>query len=144
MASKLELWAENLVQAVIDGEVGINDAIEQFDTKLEVYDRVKAQRDRLTSARRSLLGVGSRTTSSGGSRVTQDEVAKVMRDNPEMVGYSVSDLVTLISGSTEGQVRGHLNRGKGERFLKRTSDNRWFLRDPESDINDEDDLPEED
>lgn len=141
MASKLERWAEELVQSVIDGEVGINDAIEQFDQKLEVYDRVKAQRDRLTAARRSLLGVGSRTTSGGGARVTQDEVAaKLQEASPG--GLSVASLVTAISGSTDGQIRGHLNRGKDERFLK-SMNGVWFLRDPENGIDTVEDLPEE-
>lgn len=138
MASKLLRWAEELVEQVLEGEVGLNDAIEQMDRKLEVYDEVKKQRDRLTAARRSLLGVGSRTTSSGGSRVTQDEVAAAVLKEPE--GVTVAELVALISGATDGQIRGHLNRGKDERFLKR-GDGRWFLRDPESGIDTESDLP---
>lgn len=138
--NKLERWAIDLVEKVAEGEIPINDAIEQMDTRLEVFDRVKTQRDRLTAARRSLLGVGSRTTSGGGSRVTQDEVAKVVSEHE---GITVAGLVTAISGSTDGQIRGHLNRGKGERFLKRASDGTWFMRDPENGIDDEDDLPED-
>lgn len=142
MSSKLEKWAEGLVESVMEGEVGLNDAIEQMDKKLEVYDRVKAKRDRLTSARRALLGVGSRTTSSGGSRVTQDEVAAKLLEEP--AGVTVAELVNLISGSTDGQIRGHLNRGKNDgRFLKH-ADGRWFKRDPENGINDEGDLPDDD
>lgn len=140
MASKLVRWAEELVENVLEGEVGLNDAIDQMDKKLEVYDEVKKQRDRLTAARRSLMGVGSRTTSSGGSRVTQDEVAKAMSSQD---GVTVADLVAVISGATDGQIRGHLNRGKGVRFLKR-ADGAWFLRDPENGINDEGDLPDDD
>lgn len=144
MASKLEKWANDLVEKVQNGEVPINDAIDQMDARLEVYDRVKETRNRLTSARRALLGVGSRTTSSGGSRVTQDEVAKVMStDHFKEFGITVAELVTHLSGSNESQIRGHLNRGKDERFLKR-SDGRWFLRDPEAGVNDEADLPEVD
>jgi hypothetical protein len=143
MASKLQRWAEELVESVLEGDVGLNDAIAQMDEKLKVYDEVKKQRDRLTAARRSLLGVGSRTTSAGGNRVTQDEVAQVMRKE-ENAGLSVAQLVTMISGSTDGQIRGHLNRGKNEgRFLKR-SDGLWFIRDPENGINTEEDLPEDD
>jgi hypothetical protein len=141
MASKLLKWAEDLVEQVLNGEVGLNDAIDQMDRKLEVYDEVKKQRDRLTAARRSLMGVGSRTTSSGGSRVTQDEVAKALSSEGED-GATVALLVTKLSGSTDAQIRGHLNRGKGERFLKR-SDGTWFLRDPENGIDTEEDLPEE-
>jgi hypothetical protein len=142
MASKLQRWAEELVESVLEGDVGLNDAIAQMDEKLKVYDEVKKQRDRLTAARRSLLGVGSRTTSAGGNRVTQDEVAQKMREVEG--GMSVAELVTTISGSTDGQIRGHLNRGKNEgRFLKR-SDGKWFIRDPEAGINTEEDLPEDD
>jgi hypothetical protein len=143
MASKLLKWAEDLVEQVLEGEVGLNDAIEQFDRKLEVYDEVKKQRDRLTSARRALMGVGSRTTSSGGSRVTQDEVAKTMSEGTD-AGWTVAELVGSISGATDGQIRGHLNRGKDVRFLKRESDGRWFIRDPEAGINSAEDLPDED
>jgi hypothetical protein len=57
-------------------------------------------------------------------------------------GATVALLVTKLSGSTDAQIRGHLNRGKGERFLKR-SDGTWFLRDPENGIDTEEDLPEE-
>lgn len=147
MASKLEKYAEDLVERALEGEVSLNEAIEDLDTRLEVYDRVKVFRDRLVSARRALMGVGSRTTANAGNRVTQDEVAKAMsmqNAGEGDGGFSVAELVAMIPGSTDGQIRGHLNRGAGERFLKRPSDNRWFLRDPENGINTVDDLPEED
>lgn len=139
--TKLERWANDLVEKVQNGEVPINDAIEQMDARLEVYDRVKETRNRLTSARRALLGVGSRTTSGGGTRITQDEVTKFMSVQAK-AGLTVGQIVAGLSGATEGQIRAMLNRGKGERFLKRASDNAWFLRDPEEGIDDEDDLPE--
>ena len=139
--TKLEQWADDLLEKVQEGEVGLNEAIEQMDKRLEPYERVKETRNRLTAARRALMGVGSRTTSAGGNRVTQDEVAAKLLEEPD--GATVGELVKLISGSTEGQIRGHLNRGKDERFLKRVSDNRWFMRDPEAGINTAADLPEE-
>lgn len=140
MATKMQAWADRLVEQVLEGEVSLNDAIEQMDKRLEIYDYVKQKRDRLLSARRSLLGVGSRTTSSGGNSLTQDEVAKKLSEYSS--GATVSELAEELS-STEGSVRGHLNRGATERFLKR-SDGKWFLRDPENGINTTADLEEDD
>jgi hypothetical protein len=138
--SKLELHAEQLVERVMNGEVGLNDAIEDLNRRLEVFDRVKEHRDKLLSARRALLGVGSRTTSSGGSRITQDEVAQYVGANAGEDGLSVADIASGLSTS-EAVVRGHLSRGK-DRFTK--IDNHWFVRDPEKDTEVEDDEGDED
>lgn len=144
MASKLEKYAEELVDKALEGEMSLNEAIDELNKRLEVFDRVKVYRDRLVAARRALMGVGGRTTSgTNGNRLTSDEVAKAMSDTfPE--GATVSMITAAIPGSNEAQVRGHLNRGRGERFLKRESDNHWFLRDSEEGINDEEDLPDGD
>jgi len=138
--SKLLQYAEELVERALEGDVSLTDAIEDLNKRLEVYDEVKKYRDRLMAARRALMGTGNRMTGEGGTKITQDEVVQVFDEE----GLSVAEIVALIPGSTDAQIRGHLNRGAGERFLKRASDNRWFLRDPKNGINDVDDLPEED
>jgi hypothetical protein len=137
MATKLETWADNIVEQVLEGEMSLNEGIEKFDERMKGYEVLKTRRDRLLSARRSLLGVGSRTTSSGGRSLTQDEVAKAMGEQDG--GMSVAQIATK-TGGTEGAVRGHLNRARRERFLKQESTGLWFLRDPENDLNTEDDL----
>lgn len=143
MASKLEKYAEELVAKVLEGEVSLNDGIDDLNSRLEVYDRVKVHRDRLVAARRQLLGTGSRLTGgAGGNRLSSDEVAKVLQGMED--GGTVAMITAAIPGANEGQVRGHLNRGNGERFLKRRSDNHWFMRDPEEGIDTEEDLPDGD
>jgi len=131
--TKLEAFAEDIISEQVEA---LDKRIEELNKRLEVYDRVKVERDKLLMARRALLGVGSKMTNSGGTRITQDEVAQRIPDE----GVSVNELVAMIPGSSDAQIRGHLNRGLGERFLKR-SDGKWFRRDPEVGINDERDLP---
>lgn len=138
--SKLETYAEDLVERVLEGDVSINEAIEDLEKRLEVYERVKVNLNKLLSARRAMMGVGPRMTNSGGgARISQDEVVRAMSDE----GMSIAELVEAVPGANDGQIRGHLNRGKGERFLKR-ADNKWFLRDPEKGIDTVNDLPQED
>ena len=139
--TKLEAFADDLIETQLSQ---IDDALEDLNKKLEVFDRIKVKRDQLQAARRALLGVGSRTTANAGSRITQDEVIAAMKAaDPDSEGISVSELMGAVPGSSDAQLRGHLNRGLNERFLKRASDNKWFLRDPEAGINTVDDLPEE-
>lgn len=138
--SKLELHAEQLVEKVMAGEVGLNEAIEDLDRRLEVYDRVKAHRDRLLAARRALLGVGSRTTANAGNRTTQDEVAHYVGENAGDDGLTVAEIATGLS-TNEAVVRGHLSRGK-DRFVK--IDNHWFLRASEAQQEEEGDEEDDD
>jgi hypothetical protein len=137
--TRLEAFADELVQ---DQLANIDEALEDLNKKLEVFDRIRVKRDQLMSARRALLGVGNRQTGSGGTKITQDEVAQAMNGNGD--GMTTQEIVSACPGSTDAIIRGHLSRGKGERFLKRESDGKWFLRDPENGINEADDLPEED
>lgn len=133
--SKLELYAEQLVEKVMNGEVGLNEAIEDLNKRLEAFDAVKQHRDRLLSARRALLGVGSRTTSGGGSRITSDEVAVYVREHAGEDGLTTGEIAQGLS-TTDAVIRGHLSRNK-DRFTK--VDNHWFLRDPEQDNKSEED-----
>lgn len=112
---KLETWADSIVEQVLEGDLPINEGIEKLQAKMEGYEVLRSRRDRLTSARRALLGAGSKLTAGGGNRVTQEEVyqalAKFGAD-----GATVAQLVEAVAGSNDGQIRGHLNRGKGGRF----------------------------
>jgi hypothetical protein len=125
-ATKLEKYAEDLVDRVADGEVGINDAIEDLNKRLEVFDRVKVHRDRLLAARRALLGVGSRTTSAGGSRTTSDEVAQWLEAN----GPASYQEMAGALGTTDAVIRGHMSRNK-DRFEK-NGDGKWHVIDHEA------------
>lgn len=112
--SKLETWADSIVEQVLEGELPINEGIEKLQAKMEGYEILRARRDRLTAARRAMLGSGSRLVSRGGNRVTQEEVYQALSQFEE--GATVAQLVDAIAGSNDGQIRGHLNRGKGGRF----------------------------
>lgn len=136
--TKLEAFAEEVIAEQVES---LDERIEELNKRLEVYDRVKLERDKLMMARRALLGVGSKTTNSGGSRIQQAEVVRALEASNGS-GMHVADIVAAIPGSNDAQIRGHLNRGNGERFLKR-GDNKWFLRDPEVGVNSVEDLPDE-
>lgn len=113
----------------------IAEQLEAIDEKIREIDNsriVKAaealldQKMKLQSARRSLLGAGSKTGGNAGARVTQAEVVARMEIGEE---YTVEALAAEM-GHTPEVIRGHLNRGKGERFTK-NHDGSWSLRDPE-------------
>lgn len=92
-------------------------------------------RDRLQASRRAMLN--DRSVASGGGRGTsQAEVVNAMRDI-DVTGISVFDLAQRV-GASEAVIRGHLNRGKDERFTKH-SDGKWTLREPENDEEEDDD-----
>lgn len=138
MATKLERYAEELVDEVLEGNVGIQDAIDQLNAKLEVYDRVKVQRDRLLAARRALLGSGNKVTGEGGSRTTSDEVAQWLAANGPATNAEMAQALS----TTEAVIRGHMNRGK-DRFEK-TADGKWQTVDAERAADTDDDEGDED
>lgn len=134
----LEEYAERLVDKVADGEVGLNDAIEDLNNRLEVFDRVKVFRDRLLASRRALLGVGSRTTAGPGMRTTSDEVAKWLSDNQPATYQEMAAGL----GATEAVIRGHMSRNK-DRFEK-NDEGTWQVIDHEADDEDDDEEDEDD
>lgn len=127
----------------------IEELIEELDEKIEAINSHKVvraaealiqKRDRMMAARRALLGAGNKMTGgAGGSRVTQAEVVAWFERNEG--AHTVETIAGDMSHSPE-VVRGHLNRGKGERFIK-LDDNRWILRDPKNGINTADDWEDE-
>jgi len=137
--TKLEAFVEQNVQDALDI---IDEKLAEVNKKLEVFDRVKEERDKLQAARRALLGVGNKMTGSGGSRITADEVAKWMEDNANghTDGFTPAEMAKGLS-TTDAVVRGHMARGAGERFLK--INNKWKLNDPEADAEGEDSDEEE-
>jgi hypothetical protein len=127
MASKLEKYAEEVVEKVLDGDISIEEGIQDLTKRLEPYTQVKQQLDRLMAARRALLGAGNKLTGSPGTRVTQEEVVSFMGDDE----WEVVELATAMS-HPETTVRSHLNRGKGDKFVK-LDDGKWKVNDPEED-----------
>jgi hypothetical protein len=111
--------------------------LEDIHEQIAAIDRSKtvqaaqallAKKARLQAAERALLGAGSKTTGGdGGGRITQAQVVANME-----VGtvYTVEQLAEKM-GTTDIVVRGHLNRGRGERFIS-IDRGHWGLRDPEA------------
>lgn len=92
-------------------------------------------RDRLQASRRAMLN--DRSVASGGGRGTsQAEVVNAMRAPNNGEGMSVFDIAQAV-GASEAVIRGHLNRGKDERFRK-LADGKWELHEPENEPEDDD------
>lgn len=111
----------------------IEQELEGINKRLRNYDPLIAQRDKLMAARRALLAERA-VTQGGGKGVSQAEVVTVLKDGPETVAAIAKKLST-----TEAVVRGHLNRGKDERFKVELDGGvkMWSLREPEEDDDDE-------
>lgn len=133
--TKLEQFAEAIVEQQLNQ---LDEQLDILNKKMEVFDRVKVERDKLMAARRALLGVGSRTSANAGNRTTSDEVAQSMELH---VGYTTQELASRLS-TTDAVIRGHLSRGNNERWFK--FGNLWYKRDPEEGVNDATDLKPED
>lgn len=129
-SSKVEDFISEQLEA-IDGQIQAIDGSKVVRAAQALLD----QKAKLMAARRSLLGAGPKLTGGGGgTRVTQGEVVAWFEANEGE--HSVEDIASAMGHSPE-VVRGHLNRGKGERFQK--NNNLWSLRDPENDPEEDDD-----
>jgi hypothetical protein len=125
------------ISTFIEGELErIDEAIQAIDSHkvVRAAEKLLAQKNQLQAARRALLGAGSTTGSNGGSRVTQQEVIKWFEANE---GWHKVPNIAAAMGHGEAVIRGHLNRGKDERFEK-NGNAEWRLRDPERNEEDED------
>lgn len=123
--------------------------IEDIDDQIQAIDNHKVVRQaekllekkrRLQGARRALLGAGPKMTggSGGGNRVTQAEVVEFMRKEGYIGDHTIkATLLAEQMGHDESVLRGHLNRGRDERFTQH-EDKSWSLRDPKSEEQDED------
>jgi hypothetical protein len=112
----------------------INKRLRAIDKKLEPFQGLIEQKRRLEGSRRVLLAERAATANGGGKGLSQEEVVQWMTQNRGTV-HTVYQIAQGLS-TTESVVRGHLNRGKDERFEK--DNNQWELRDPENDDDDED------
>lgn len=115
---------------------GIEEELEAVNKRLRNYDPLIQQRDRLTAARRALLAERA-VTQGGGKGISQAEVINALKD---LGDATVSELATKLS-ATEAVVRGHLNRGKDERFKVELDGGvkKWSLREPEEDDDEDED-----
>ncbi len=129
---------DDTAQEYLDGVLtGIDKRLKLIDKKLEPFNKLIQTKQKLEGARRAILAERS-VTQGGGKGLTQAEVVNAMQGEGPMSVYEIAQKLS----ANEATVRGHLNRGKDERFQKGV-DNKWELRDPESedegDDEDEDD-----
>lgn len=135
--------------ATMDDKVDdfISTMLEEVDAKIQEIDNSKVMRSaakliekktKLMATRRALLGGNAMTGGSSGTRITQADVVGAIQNGN---GYSVAAMAEALH-TNEAVVRGHLNRGKDERFLKKG--NLWFLRDPEAGVNTVEDIEDDD
>jgi hypothetical protein len=118
---------------------GLEALLEEIDQQIAKIDNHKvvraaekllAKKQRLMAARRALLGTGSKLTGgSNNGRTTQAEVVEFMQRQDPGTRFGVDEIAQGLSVTPE-VVRGHLNRGNGERFLT-PERGVWVLRDPE-------------
>jgi CHASE3 domain sensor protein len=116
---------------------GIDQRIQRINKKLAPFDELIEKRNKLQAARRALLSERA-PTAGGGRGTTQEEVVDALR---KLGSATVHQLAQQL-GATEGAVRGHLNRGKDERFTRKEN-MEWVLREPEKDEPEDDDEDED-
>lgn len=123
----------------------IEKSLEEIDEQITKIDNSKVmkaaaklieKKNILMATRRALMG-GNKMTGGSSPRITQADVVKFMEGAED--GHTPAEIAEALH-TTESVARGHLNRGNGERFLKK--DNRWWLRDPEAGVNSADDIEE--
>lgn len=141
--SKIEQGVEDFISEQLES---IDEKIQEIDNSAVVRaaEKLLQKKQILMATRRALLGGNSMTGGSSGTRITQQDVVRQFTDtkttNGEPVSFSVSAIAELLH-TTEAVVRGHLNRGKDERFIKKG--NLWYLRDPEAGVNSAADIEDE-
>lgn len=126
-----------LADKIIEEQVEvIDDQLDRINAMLRPYEELKERANRLQAARRALLG-GNRLTGAGGTRLRKEDIIEFLKDNP---GSSPSQIAEKF-GVASPTVSSALYRGKTDgRYLSK--DGRWYLRDPKSGLDTEDDLPD--
>lgn len=142
MASKTEEVIESFVSEMLES---IDEQIKSIDNSkvVQAAEKLLAKKTTLMAARRALLGGNSMTGGSSGTRITREDVVGAMQSQEKALGITAFLPMSLAETlhTTEAVIRGHLNRGKNERFLQLNK--YWYLRDPEKGIDTIADLVED-
>jgi hypothetical protein len=96
----------------------IDERLKSLDEQIAAHEELLAERDRLRSARATLLGEGPP------DRVSQDQIAAFLAEHP---GSRPGEIAQAL-GVTPGRVSAHLYRAKHTRFVSRGDG--WHLREP--------------
>jgi hypothetical protein len=94
----------------------IDERLKSLDEQIAAHEELLAERDRLRSARATLLGEGPP------DRVSQDQIAAYLAEHP---GSRPGEIAQAL-GVTPGRVSAHLYRAKHTRFVSRGDG--WHLR----------------
>jgi hypothetical protein len=124
--------ANKIKQRQVDA---IDSELADINKTLRKYEPLFELKKQLESARRALLSERA-PTAGGGRGLTQEEIVNALGDDK----MTVHEVATKLSAS-EGSVRAHFNRGVGERFSQESDNGKvlWFVRDPETQDDEEDD-----
>lgn len=129
---------DQIADEILEAQVAELDvALEGIEKRLGKYQRLIDTKTKLLSARRALLGTGSRTTGNAGTRLTVDDVIHFVKENP---GCSPGEIAQKF-GVAQTTVSSHIYRNKA-RFL--TKDNRYWARDPEAGLDKVEDIEDDD
>lgn len=102
---------------------GIEDELSRVERQLAGYEELLAERRRLLAARAALNGErGARIGASGNRRISQDEVAAYLAENPDSWPAQIAEALEV----PVTNISGHLHRGKDTRFFRGGSG--WSLR----------------
>lgn len=131
MAEKFSI--EDLIADQVES---IDEAIAQIDKRLAPYEKLAQKRLQLLSAKRALLGTGPRMTGGTTTRVTLDDILRLIKEKGGLLPSQVAQEM----GVTQATISSHLYRNK-DRFVK-AHDGRYYARDPKAGINTADDIEE--
>ena len=129
----LDKIAEDLLNESI---AEIDAGLEEIEKRLTRYQKLIDTKTKLLSARRALLGTGSRTTGNAGTRLTGDDLQARLKEKP---GSTASQLAEFF-GVPLTTVSSHIYRNK-DRYIKK-GDGYW-ARDPEAGLDTADDIEED-
>jgi hypothetical protein len=105
----------------------IEAGIERIEAELAGAAPLALERDRLLRARATLLGEPPPPPLRAARRITHDDVAHVLEQNP---GLRAGEIARAL-GAGQPAVSAHLYRGKRTRFESRGG--RWFVRGSSTD-----------
>ena len=98
----------------------IDQQLQRIQQRLDDYEPLLQERDRLLAARNAITGHG--TGIGAGPRISQEDIATYLTEHPGSLPAQIArDLQAPVTNISQ-----HLYRGKGERFERRKDG--WHLR----------------
>jgi hypothetical protein len=128
---------QEIIDSVIVGEVGIDDALEQIEKRMAPYQKLADAKTQLLAARRALLGHGPRLTGGTTTKLTLDDVLGYLKEYPGAAPGQIAQRF----GVAQTTVSSHLYRNKARIINK---DGRYWARDPKNGLDTADDIQEDD